>query len=803
MGDNAVKKIIKIIVPLILMLVCVTGAFAQGTLSEEILNQAKREAGLFLELKSALGLDWLDEYNAYLENPTDNPEPSWDLSVADLVSGGYLSDSFPSDFMITKSGQEVKISRIITSQAMKDVLPIYLPSVTIAGDVVSLIVQRPEQWVAWEAGLLGKVSRDGSDNPDILPNAVLDFGKGSEIRFINDDGKLTGIESLIYKTQELDDRFVNAGGDNMTGDLTINDKKVLTTGDYGHRDDDSGINADMLDGEHGSYYQDASNINKGKLDPARLSGTYNISILGNAATATNANYASRAGDADTLDKKPLSYFAPAGHTHAYVSKTGDTMTGPLVADVGASNVRIYKNLASYSYSGQFATGTLKITLPKSWTGTMMRIVIKGYDYSYETGAWEVIVGAYSYLGRNGWAGYSAEIRGNAPFSRVRLGHDGSKCVILLGDTSTKWRNLKAAVEEMLAGSSNVDGWETGWEISIITDESGITDIHTPALHDARNYVKKSGDTMTGNLTAPVLTAPEFRLNDSTKLVKGAADGSVRVRTGSRYVEIGMMSSSQARFSTDTASFYFNKPVVAAGQLQVYNKETYLAGTEGKIAGEKILTTGDYGHRSDGSGIDADKLDGKHASSFVEIDRFGATSTGGTLDWNHVSNTRPGTGYTLLMGNAANGPGPAVYFHAFNLEYASKDGTGNVTQFAIPYGNSSAIDAGIYYRGRYSGTWTAWKKLGSKDAIVAQNLSDRGYVQFSNGFIINWGTVGGGGAYAYFAKPFPHKCFIVVTGQFSRSDIWWDPGHATAAVNVTNSSFRNTGPDSAAYVAFGY
>ena len=164
MGDNAVKKIIKIIVPLVLIFVCVTGAFAQGTLSEEILNQAKREAGLFLELKSALGLDWLDEYNAYLENPTDNPEPSWDLSVADLVNGGYLSDSFPSDFTITKAGQEVKISKIITSQAMKDVLPIYLPSVTIAGDVVSLIVQRPEQWVAWEAGLLGKVSRDGSDD---------------------------------------------------------------------------------------------------------------------------------------------------------------------------------------------------------------------------------------------------------------------------------------------------------------------------------------------------------------------------------------------------------------------------------------------------------------------------------------------------------------------------------------------------------------------------------------------------------------------------------------------------------------
>ena len=574
---------------------------------------------------------------------------------------------------------------------MKDVLPIYLPSVTIAGDVVSLIVQRPEQWVAWQTGLPGKVSRDGSDNPDILPNAVLDFGKGSEIRFINDDGKLTGIESLIYKTQELDDRFVNAGGDNMTGDLTINDKKVLTTGDYGHRDDDSGINADMLDGEHGSYYQDASNINKGKLDPARLSGTYNISILGNAATATNANYASRAGDADTLDKKPLSYFAPAGHTHAYVSKTGDTMTGPLVADVGVSNVRIYKNLASYSYSGQFATGTLKITLPKSWTGTMMRIVIKGYDYSYETGAWEVIVGAYSYLGRNGWGGYSAEIRGNAPFSRVRLGHDGSKCVILLGDTSTKWRNLKAAVEEMLAGSSNVDGWETGWEISIITDESGITDIHTPALHDARNYVKKSGDTMTGNLTAPVLTAPEFRLDVSTKLVKGA-DGSVLVRTGSRYVEIGMMSSSQARFSTDTASFYFNKPVEAAGRLQVYNKETYLAGTEGKIAGNTVWHAGNDGS---GSGLDADKVDGKDKVVGYEV----RIPAGANLN----NYTEPGMYYCPSNADAktiANRPTD----NAFSLLVEQHAGVKQTLTEYLP-----TDTARVWFRNYYNGTWGPWIK----------------------------------------------------------------------------------------------
>lgn len=84
--------------------------------------------------------------------------------------------------------------------------------------------------------------------------------------------------------------------------------------------------------------------------------------------------------------------------------------------------------------------------------------------------------------------------------------------------------------------------------------------------------------------------------------------------------------------------------------------------------------------------------------------FGAVETGGTLDWNHVSNTRPGTGYTLLLGSATNGFGLAKYYHAFNLEYASKDGSGQITQLALSY----ATDGNdLRMRGRYSGTWTSW------------------------------------------------------------------------------------------------
>jgi len=92
-----------------------------------------------------------------------------------------------------------------------------------------------------------------------------------------------------------------------------------------------------------------------------------------------------------------------------------------------------------------------------------------------------------------------------------------------------------------------------------------------------------------------------------------------------------------------------------------------------------------------------------------IGGIGANTTAGTTDWNDASNARSGQGYTLLYGNATNGFGVASkYFHSFSFEYASKDGTGNVTQFAIPYTVDGAIDNTLCMRSRTSGTWGVWR-----------------------------------------------------------------------------------------------
>jgi len=351
------KKNWVVLLFLFLFVVLVPSAFAQDTLSGEILTQAKAQADLFLELKNALGLDWLDKYNTYLRDPSANPEPSWTLSVQDLINNGYLSAGFPSDFSLSLSGAEVVISRQISTQSIRDAVTIYLPSATISGNTVSLLVQRPAQWIAWQDALNGKVSRDGSGDPDILPGADLDFGSGSKIEFVSSDGKILGVDSLTYKGEELEDRFVNVSGDNMTGPLYIEGNIVWHAGNDGSG---SGLDADLLDGKDSSFFTNADNLISGVVPVDRLSGTYDIDISGNAATATKlatARTISLTGDASgsaSFDGSSnisintnVSYSSNSDkldgyHASEFVKKSGDTMTGNLSFN-SPSNVGIVGN----------------------------------------------------------------------------------------------------------------------------------------------------------------------------------------------------------------------------------------------------------------------------------------------------------------------------------------------------------------------------------------------------------------------------------------------------------------------------
>ena len=106
-----------------------------------------------------------------------------------------------------------------------------------------------------------------------------------------------------------------------------------------------------------------------------------------------------------------------------------------------------------------------------------------------------------------------------------------------------------------------------------------------------------------------------------------------------------------------------------------------------------------------------------------IGGMGAATTGGTTDWNDATNARSGNGHTLLLGNHSNGPGLASYYHPFSFEYNNKDGTGNMTQFAIPYNDPDG--QGMWFRSRYSGTWTDWHPVSIGVGTTTSTIASSG------------------------------------------------------------------------------
>jgi len=71
-------------------------------------------------------------------------------------------------------------------------------------------------------------------------------------------------------------------------------------------------NADKLDGQHGSYYRNASNLDAGTVPIDRLSGTYNIDISGNAATADSATNADKVDNFDASQTPTANTIPVAG-----------------------------------------------------------------------------------------------------------------------------------------------------------------------------------------------------------------------------------------------------------------------------------------------------------------------------------------------------------------------------------------------------------------------------------------------------------------------------------------------------------
>lgn len=154
--------------------------------------------------------------------------------------------------------------------------------------------------------------------------------------------------------------------------------------------------------------------------------------------------------------------------------------------------------ASYS-AGSGTTGAIVITLPQSWTSTMMYFAVDVYNYSTSK-SFTLHIGGYNFSGDSSWKNTSVNLVGGiAANNRVRFGHDGSKCCVVIGNTDSTWRYPKVTVHNFQAGHSNyqLSKWNDGWSISTETDLSGYSfdKDFSDSLIDAK-AIKDQGDLAT-------------------------------------------------------------------------------------------------------------------------------------------------------------------------------------------------------------------------------------------------------------------------------------------------------------------
>ena len=152
------------------------------------------------------------------------------------------------------------------------------------------------------------------------------------------------------------------------------------------------------------------------------------------------------------------------------------------------------------------TGYLKITLPHSWNNTMIRFKISIYQYQDNTSC-DYYVGGCIYGGTSSWINtfaYSVGKNDTRTCSNltVRFGHDGSKCAIYIGESTTLLYYPQIQISDIVVGFMNYEysSWATGWSIGFTTTLGTITrTVSNPNV----SYSAATLQTNAGSSTKPV------------------------------------------------------------------------------------------------------------------------------------------------------------------------------------------------------------------------------------------------------------------------------------------------------------
>ena len=129
----------------------------------------------------------------------------------------------------------------------------------------------------------------------------------------------------------------------------------------------SGIDADLLDGQEGAYYLNASNLNSGTVNDARLPATITSSTTGNAATATKLatartiNGVAFDGSTNITVSDSTAVKLTGNQTIAGVKTFSSAMTGSVTGNSGtATKLQTARTINGVAFDG---TSNITISAP--------------------------------------------------------------------------------------------------------------------------------------------------------------------------------------------------------------------------------------------------------------------------------------------------------------------------------------------------------------------------------------------------------------------------------------------------------
>lgn len=270
------------------------------------------------------------------------------------------------------------------------------------------------------------------------------------------------------------------------------------------------------------------------------------------------------------------------------------------------------------------TGAIKITVPGTHTSNWSMFVLRITTYEYNANEHSVYyVSGHDWT--TGWYNKKATILGDTD-KEVRLGYDEAlnKDYIIIGDEGSTWSYGHVTVDVMAHPSfynSNMD-IATGWAIDQVTDLGAMVlqDVQTRRIvtdNILSGYLTTSGKAADANLLDGI-NSTSFLRSDATDTASGAVTFTSNGLQLSGHYYQGFHSG-----TTNYVHFYSNGHTGAASvtRMRAWTGSTYreftITGNSNNITwGSHTLWTS--GNDGTGSGLDADLLDGKHATDFVAV-----------------------------------------------------------------------------------------------------------------------------------------------------------------------------------------